>query len=287
MGLTQGIRACELPTPWSSREKHGTVLVIIVQGRYATTSMAATGESMSPGLVEKTRMRQAVIGHEHRLLCKLAGKARALLAGAVLCCTLAPARFAEAAPRSTDPRETSAHEAFAEGRYQDALDLYAKLYAKTLHPTYLRSIGRCYQNLQQPDTAINAFRDYLRQAKDIPPSERSEVEGYIAEMENFKKTQEDELAIHSPPPPPPPPPEQRPIGPSNAGTTGAVNLRITPPPPPLPHSEPIYKRGWVWGIVGGVVVAVVVGGLAAAGVFSTSGQCPSGVNCKNLTGNNQ
>ena len=50
-----------------------------------------------------------------------------------------------------DPRELKAREDFAAGRYQQALDVFAKLYAETLHPVYLRNIGRCYQNLGDPD----------------------------------------------------------------------------------------------------------------------------------------
>ncbi|HEY5453653.1 MAG TPA: hypothetical protein VIQ54_33095, partial [Polyangia bacterium] len=35
---------------------------------------------------------------------------------------------------AADQRELKAREAFAAQRYQDALDLFAKLYAETLHP---------------------------------------------------------------------------------------------------------------------------------------------------------
>ena len=90
---------------------------------------------------------------------------------------------AQAASKHVDKREVDARQAFAAGKYQEALDLYAQLYADNVHPTYLRNIGRCYQNLQQPNKAINAFRDYLRQAKGVGAAERSEIDGYIAEME--------------------------------------------------------------------------------------------------------
>ena len=67
---------------------------------------------------------------------------------------------------AADQRELKAREAFAAQRYQDALDLFAKLYAETLHPIYLRNIGRCYQKLGQPVKAIDAFQEYLvRQLK--------------------------------------------------------------------------------------------------------------------------
>src|SRR4029077_5597286 len=84
-------------------------------------------------------------------------------------------------------REMKAREDFAAGRYQQALDAFAKLYAETLHPTYLRNIGRCYQNMGEPDKAITSFREYLRKHKSITADERAEVEGFIAEMEELKK----------------------------------------------------------------------------------------------------
>ena len=99
---------------------------------------------------------------------------------------LAPSAHAYAAP---DSRELKAREAFAAQRYQDALDLFAKLYAETLHPIYLRNIGRCYQNLGQPDQAITSFREYLRKAKNLPAEETREIEGYIKEMEELKRQQ--------------------------------------------------------------------------------------------------
>ena len=98
---------------------------------------------------------------------------------------------------ATDPREIKAREDFVGGRYQEALDLFAKLYAETLHPNYLRNIGRCYQNLGEPDQAITSFRDYLRKGKDISPAEHAEIDGYIAEMEALKRQRA--AASESPP----------------------------------------------------------------------------------------
>jgi tetratricopeptide (TPR) repeat protein len=88
-----------------------------------------------------------------------------------------------------DPREMKAREAFAAGRYQDALDLFVKLYAEKLHPNYLRNIGRCYQNLGEPDRAISSFHEYLRKARKLTAAERAEIERYIGEMEELKRTQ--------------------------------------------------------------------------------------------------
>src|SRR5512136_713445 len=110
--------------------------------------------------------------------------------------------------KEKDTREMQAREAFAAGNYQEALDIYTKLYAEKLHPTYLRNIGRCYQNLGQPERAISSFREYLRKAKDLPGDERAEVEGYIKEMEQMQKKSEEAAAPPTTPIPPAAPPVQ-------------------------------------------------------------------------------
>jgi len=196
-----------------------------------------------------------------------------LLAAAIVGQALSQVTPAQAASKRADKREIEARQAFAAGQYQEALDLYAQLYADKVHPTYLRNIGRCYQNLRQPDKAINAFHDYLRQAKEIAPKERSEVEGYIAEMEAMKKQQEATQASATsgavqPQTPPPTQPMVAPVDP-NPSTTNALQLSNQIPEPPA-QPTPFYKKGWFWGVVGVAVVGGVVGGLYAAGTFSKS-----------------
>jgi len=200
---------------------------------------------------------------------------RILLVAALLGPTLVPANPVQAATKRVDKREVEARQAFAAGQYQEALDLYAQLYADKVHPTYLRNIGRCYQNLRQPDKAINAFRDYLRQAKDATPGERGEIEGYIAEMEAMKRSQEAAQAgtasgaVQPQTTQPSAVPMVAPVDPNAASTATTVQLSGQVPEPP-PPATPFYKKGWVWGVVGVAVVGGVVGGLYAAGAFSKS-----------------
>src|SRR4051794_26872725 len=93
---------------------------------------------------------------------------------------------AQAADRQN---EMKARESFAAGRYDEALQLFAKLYAETLHPVYLRNIGRCHQKMREPQKAIDAFQDYLAKSKKLPPDERTEIQGYIKEMEGLRDEQ--------------------------------------------------------------------------------------------------
>src|SRR4051812_36890867 len=176
-----------------------------------------------------------------------------------------------AAPK-TDPREMKARELFAAQRYQDALDLYIKLYAEKLHPNYLRNIGRCYQNLGDPDKAIGSFREYLRKAKSLPAEERAEIEGYIKEMEELKRQRET--------PPPPPPRQETP--PRLTAPPPPQQLIIAPPPPKHEEeSSPVYTRWWFWTAAAVVVVGATAGALAASGTFKAKEpSCSAGRICQ-------
>jgi hypothetical protein len=177
--------------------------------------------------------------------------------------------------------EMKAREAFAAGRYEDALGLFAKLYAETLHPVYLRNIGRCHQKLRQPEMAIDKFNEYLAKEKKIAPDERAEIDGYIKEMEALRDEQKKAAA----PPPPPavvpvaPPPATNPYPPPPSNTTSA-NL-VSQPPPPVQEDAPIYKKWWFWTGVGVLVAGGVVAAVALSSGGTTRPSCdPPIIECK-------
>src|SRR5262245_56415520 len=159
---------------------------------------------------------------------------------------MALAAPAVAAP-PRDTREMQAREAYAAGRYQQALDLFVKLYAEKLHPNYLRNIGRCYQNLGDADKAIGSFREYLRKARNISAAERKEIDGYIAEMEELKAkksapppkpvVEATPTPTPTPTPPPPPPPVMEPAPPPPPQLTTPTVTETAPPPE---AATPVY-----------------------------------------------
>jgi hypothetical protein len=171
--------------------------------------------------------------------------------------------------------EMKAREAFAAGRYEDALGLFAKLYAETLHPVYLRNIGRCHQKLRQPERAIDKFNEYLAKEKKIAAEERAEIDGYIKEMEALRDEQAKQAKqaalpppvapLPLPPPAYPPPPSVNPYPPPPTDTTSA-NL-ISQGQPPVQQEAPIYKKWWFWTGVG----VLVAGGVVAAVALSSGG----------------
>ena len=199
--------------------------------------------------------------------------------------------------------EMNAREAFAAGRFDEALALFAKLYAETLHPVYLRNIGRCHQKMREPQKAIDSFHDYLAKNRKIAPDETAEIEGYIHEMEALKQEQTRAgaavgtgdkpapvPAVRPPPPPPSPSPAPLPLAPapnsaaaseaSPLGATIALDSNGTNRSEPLETSAPLYTRWWLWAGVGAVVVGGVVAAVLLSGGTSRP-DCPTGVvGCK-------
>jgi hypothetical protein len=219
-------------------------------------------------------------------------KRRGVLLGLIVAVVLGLSGVA----RADHATEMKAREDFAAGRYDDALELFAKLYAETLNPVYLRNIGRCHQKLRHPDKAIDAFKDYLAKGKKISGDERAEINGYIKEMEALR----DDQARQAAPPPPTPvvtsppasPPPVQPLPPAGGEAPGAypgpygaapqvepvppggqtpAGALVTQPPPPQAESSPFYARWWFWTIVG----AAVVGGVVAAVVLSSGTDKPA------------
>jgi hypothetical protein len=190
---------------------------------------------------------------------------------------------ANAADKPTMQLEMKAREAFAAGRYDEALQTFAKLYAETLHPVYLRNIGRCHQKMRDPQKAIDAFKDYLAKSPKtgrdkVTAEERAEIEGYIKEMEALRDSK---TAAPTPAPAPvtplptaQPAPAPAPAPTSTEPVTAAPVLTAPAPAPEESTSTPVYKKWWFWTIIGAVVVGgVVVGVVAASG---GKPDCPSG-----------
>jgi len=188
-----------------------------------------------------------------------------------------------ATAHAEDAREIEARKAYAAGRYKEAVDLYSNLYASTLHPTYLRNVGRCYQNLEEPQLAIKSYQEYLRKKPNVSAAERREVEAFIAEMELLKQRQALAAAPPAPPVAPAPPATAAPAVPAAAApvpssvpgatssppvprsSSSSVDLAARAPEPAAP-STPFYTRWWFWTIVG-----VAAAGAGAAVFLTTRG----------------
>jgi hypothetical protein len=176
----------------------------------------------------------------------------------------------------SDDTEVRARELFGVGKYAEALALYGKLYAATAHPTYLRNIGRCYQNLGEPDKAISSFHEYLRQATNVTPEQRSQVEGYIREMEALKAKRDAAPAPVAPQAAPPPLSAQT--------SSPPVQVQASQPegaaPPDAARSS---GHAAAYGVGAGGLALVAVGAVFGVRALSLHGQsndeCPTSTTC--------
>jgi len=181
-----------------------------------------------------------------------------VLALGALFLTSFPAASVRAQPAQADDREANARQLFAVGKYADALEIFSKLFAETAHPTYLRNIGRCYQNLGDADHAIASFREYLRQGRSLPDDQRKVIEGYIAEMEELKRKQASERSEAVAPPAPPLPASPPPA-------SEAMTVAPAPPLAPAPAGE---RRVPTAAYVVGGASLVALGVVAVFGVLA-------------------
>jgi tetratricopeptide (TPR) repeat protein len=168
--------------------------------------------------------------------------ARARVRITVVICAVASLAMASlrAGAAPLDPRELEARKDFAEARYEDALHLFADLFAQLGDPIYLRNVARCYQKLKRPAEAIASFQEYLAKAK-VAPSEREQIASYISEMEALQASRR-----------------------STAGSPGAAvqpapASAVARPSPRLPAEGREWRTMRWAGVVAGAVGVALVG----------------------------
>jgi hypothetical protein len=91
----------------------------------------------------------------------------------------------ERAAGAGDRQEASraAMKAFILGNYEEALALYAELYAKdSSHKEYLREIARCHEKLKHYEPAIDTLKEYLRSRPSA--ADRRDAQRMLDELEH-------------------------------------------------------------------------------------------------------
>jgi hypothetical protein len=86
-----------------------------------------------------------------------------------------------------DSLERVAKKACAAGDFRKGVDILADLYVRTDDPTFVFNQGRCYEQNHQWESAIDRFREYLRQAKHIGSKVRADVEKHITDCRRFQE----------------------------------------------------------------------------------------------------
>jgi tetratricopeptide (TPR) repeat protein len=84
-------------------------------------------------------------------------------------------------------RAKRAKQLYKDGQYEEAAKIFSSLSSDNPDTLVLtRNLGACYYYLRRPEPALSNLREYLRRAHDISAEDRSEVEGWVAEMEKLR-----------------------------------------------------------------------------------------------------
>jgi tetratricopeptide (TPR) repeat protein len=135
-------------------------------------------------------------------------------------------------------------------QFANALEAFKRAYWNYEDPSFLYNIAQCHRALKHKSEAIDFYRSYLRNAPDAP--NREEVQRIVTELEAAIAQ---EKAVTSAPPQGTIPDVKGPDGKPSAPAAVTATER-----PPTKREKPLWKRGWLWGVVAGA--AVVAAGVA-------------------------
>lgn len=142
-----------------------------------------------------------------------------------------------------------------------ALDAFKEAYRAFEEPSFLFNIGQCQRRLGQNEEAIQSFRSYLRNVSN--PPNRDEVERLLeklneqVKLEKAEREQKAQAALEA----------ARAVErqkQAEAAERAAATQNAVVAAAPTPQKTPVYKKWWLWTIVGGVVVVGVGVGLGLA-----------------------
>jgi tetratricopeptide (TPR) repeat protein len=168
---------------------------------------------------------------------------------------------------------------FSQGRFEEARADYQAAYDAEPLPAFLFNIAQCYRNMGDYERAQLYFHRYT--LRDPHGPNRQAAERLAAEMSKLAEARRNELEAKSP--------NDEPAAAPSSPAAVTPPTVTTPPDPaagkrqspallvardngqPAPTSPPIYRRGWFWAGVGGVVL---VG--AAAAAIALSADQPQG-----------
>jgi tetratricopeptide (TPR) repeat protein len=143
--------------------------------------------------------------------------------------------------------------------YEAAIALWQDGFRNKPLPEFLYNIAQAYRLSKQPERALFFYKRYLSMSPNAP--NRAEVERHITSLERFLREQSS-ITNAAPTAPREPRPNEQP--PSTQPSTPPAAVTVSTPPP----KKPIYKKGWFWGVIGGVAAAAIIVGVGV-GVGAT------------------
>lgn len=169
-----------------------------------------------------------------------------------------PARAESPAEREAREHYTSGQKLFDQARYADALAEFQQSYALSKYPALIYKMALCQDQLGRSAEALESYESYLK--ADPETSRRAGVEERIAKLRE---------TLHPSAAWPPggaakePTSSQQPSSSSATSSPAAQQQSSSSSSAevskPASKSTPLYKKWWLWTIVGVVAVGAAVG----------------------------
>jgi tetratricopeptide (TPR) repeat protein len=150
--------------------------------------------------------------------------------------------------------------------YKEAVDAFQDAYRLHPDPAILFNLAQAHRLANNHERALYFYRVYLRSSPNAP--NQAEVKGRIADLERLMN---DQKQLTKPPDAVVPPKETtvESAPPSVVQKSAAVE-KAPAAVAPAPKPTPVYKKWWLWTIVGLVVVGGAVGAGVALGTRSSA-----------------
>ena len=143
---------------------------------------------------------------------------------------------------------------YEQGRYQDSILALQNAYELQPLPRLLCNIGQAYRKLGNHRAAVAQYEPCLKSDPEIDLAYRAEVDNYISERRQTWAAKSRAGATESPK--------------AGSGTPPVDKGAVTQPCSSPTAQTPVYKKWWLWSIVG----LVVAGGAVGLGVGLTQRQ---------------
>ena len=171
----------------------------------------------------------------------------------ILGIALVTAAAAFSSPALAEDKDAARRE-FAEGtrrfdlnEFDAALTAFRNAYLAYEDPAFLFNIAQCHRQLGHKSEAIQFYRSYLRKRPDA--ANRDEVNSTVAALEADLAAERSARAA------------TKPTAAPNVAPVVVPADALVSAPPPRSTRQPVYKKWWLWTIVG-VAVAGAATGLA-------------------------
>ncbi len=136
---------------------------------------------------------------------------------------------------------------YEKGHYQDAMLALQNAYELQPLPRLLCNIGQAYRKLGNHRSAVAQYEQCLNSDPDVDPAYRSEVENYIADRRQQWSSKARPASGNGSAPNP------------NRVIAGSAESKQQQPCSEPAEKTPLYKKWWLWTVVGVAVAGGAVG----------------------------